>query len=154
MTVNGYRETHLVVTQTCADSLTCLVAVVQILAFMFLQETYPPKILKIKARNLRRQTGNKYLHTEFEQQDRTFISLLLNNLKRPFIMLFTQPAIQFTALYRGYLYGLMYLVFASFPMVWEEKYNQQPGCASLNYISLGVGFAIGLQISGPLIDKA
>ncbi|RFN54305.1 hypothetical protein FIE12Z_1431 [Fusarium flagelliforme] len=128
-------------------------AVVQILAFLFLQETYPPKILKVKARGLRKLTGNKYLHTEFEQRDRTFMSLLLNNLKRPFVMLFTQPAIQITALYRAYLYGLMYLVFASFPMVWEGQYNQQPGRASLNYISLGIGFVIGLQISGPLIDK-
>ena len=38
-------------------------------------------------------------------------------------------------------------------MVWEGQYNQQPGRASLNYVSLGVGFVIGLQISGPLIDK-
>jgi hypothetical protein len=38
-------------------------------------------------------------------------------------------------------------------MVWEEQYEQEPGRASLNYISLGVGFVIGLQISGPMIDK-
>ncbi|EXL40211.1 hypothetical protein FOCG_17202 [Fusarium oxysporum f. sp. radicis-lycopersici 26381] len=128
-------------------------AVVQILAFLFLQETYPPKILKVKARKLRKITGNRLLHTEFEQRDRTFLSLLLTNLKRPFKMLFTQPAIQITALYRAYLYGLMYLVFASFPMVWEQQYNQEPGRASLNYVSLGIGFVIGLQVSGPLIDK-
>jgi hypothetical protein len=84
--------------------------VVQVLAFLFLQETYPPKILKVKARSLRKITGNKSLHTEFEQRDRTFMALLLENLRRPFIMLFTQPAIQITALYRAYLYGLMYLV--------------------------------------------
>ncbi|KAG5761438.1 hypothetical protein H9Q72_010467 [Fusarium xylarioides] len=128
-------------------------AVVQILAFLFLQETYPPKILKVKVRKLRKSTGNRLLHTEFEQRDRSFISLLLTNLKRPFKMLFTQPAIQITALYRAYLYGLMYLVFASFPMVWEQQYNQEPGRASLNYVSLGIGFVIGLQVSGPLIDK-
>ncbi|EXA31811.1 hypothetical protein FOVG_16953 [Fusarium oxysporum f. sp. pisi HDV247] len=128
-------------------------AVVQILAFLFLQETYPPKILKVKARKLRNITGNRLLHTEFEQRDRSFLSLLLTNLKRPFKMLFTQPAIQITALYRAYLYGLMYLVFASFPMVWEQQYNQEPGRASLNYVSLGIGFVIGLQVSGPLIDK-
>lgn len=38
-------------------------------------------------------------------------------------------------------------------MVWEGQYNQKPGRASLNYISLGIGFVIGLQISGPLIDR-
>lgn len=38
-------------------------------------------------------------------------------------------------------------------MVWSKQYGQEPGPASLNYISLGIGFVIGLQISGPLIDK-
>lgn len=34
-----------------------------------------------------------------------------------------------------------------------DIYDQKPGPASLNYASLGVGFVIGLQVSGPLIDK-
>ncbi|KAK4098899.1 MFS general substrate transporter [Parathielavia hyrcaniae] len=128
-------------------------AVVQVLAFLFLSETYPPKILKLKADRLRKETGNKALHTEFETPDRTFLQSLRKNLERPFVMLFTQPTIQITALYRAYLYGLMYLVFASFPMVWERQYNQDPSTASLNYLSLGAGFVVGLQVSGPLIDK-
>lgn len=37
-------------------------------------------------------------------------------------------------------------------MVWEEEYDQEPGRASLNYLALGIGFVIGLQISGPMID--
>lgn len=37
-------------------------------------------------------------------------------------------------------------------MVWSGQYGQEPGRASLNYISLGIGFIIGLQVSGPLID--
>jgi MFS family permease len=86
-------------------------AVVQVLAFLFLSETYPPKILKVKADRLRKETGNKALRTEFENPDRTFFQSLRKNLMRPFIMLFTQPAIQITALYRAYLYGLMYLVY-------------------------------------------
>jgi hypothetical protein len=42
---------------------------------------------------------------------------------------------------------------ASFPLLWEGQYNQEPGRASLNYLSLGVGFVVGLMIAGPLIDK-
>lgn len=38
-------------------------------------------------------------------------------------------------------------------MVFEQAYNQDVGRASLNYISLGVGFVIGLQISGLMQDK-
>ncbi|KAH7121926.1 major facilitator superfamily domain-containing protein [Dactylonectria estremocensis] len=132
---------------------SALDAVVQVLAFLFVQETYPPKILKVKAKKLRKETGNIALHTEYERPDQTFAQSLRKNLMRPFIMLFTQPAIQITALYRAYLYGLMYLVLASFPLVWEEQYGQEPGRASLNYLSLGAGFVLGLQVSGPMIDK-
>jgi hypothetical protein len=85
-------------------------AVVQILAFLFLPETYPPKILATRAKKLRKSSGNKDLHTEYDRPDRSFIKILLNNLERPFVMLFTQPTIQLTGLYRAYLYGLMYLV--------------------------------------------
>ena len=84
-------------------------ALVQILAFLFLPETYAPKILAVKAKKLRKETGNPKLHTEHEDPDRTFAKTLRTALVRPFVMLFAQPALQVTALYRAYLYGLMYL---------------------------------------------
>ncbi|KAG2411947.1 hypothetical protein HFD88_009503 [Aspergillus terreus] len=127
-------------------------ALVQLLAFLFLRETYAPTILATKKRNLQKETGNHQLHTEYDRPDRTFGQVLRKNLVRPFRMLLTQPAIQALSLYRGYQYGLMYLVLASYPLVWEGVYNQAKGPASLNYISLGVGFVIGLQFCGRVID--
>lgn len=85
-------------------------ALVQVLAFLFLAETYAPKILSVKAKKLRKETGNEKLHTEYEGPDRTLGKTLSKALVRPFLMLFTQPALQVTALYRAYLYGLMYLM--------------------------------------------
>ncbi|KAF2170000.1 hypothetical protein M409DRAFT_64388 [Zasmidium cellare ATCC 36951] len=81
------------------------------------------------------------------------LKILMKALIRPFIMLTTQPALQAMALFRGYQYGLMYLVFATFPMVFEEAYDMEVGRASLNYLSLGIGFIVGLQISGLMQDK-
>lgn len=85
-------------------------AVVQVLAFLFLPETYRPKILAIKAKKLLKETGNKELYTEHGRQDAALGPALLKHLKRPLVMLFTQPTIWVTGLYRAYLYGLMYLV--------------------------------------------
>lgn len=48
---------------------------------------------------------------------------------------------------------IMYLVFATFGIVFEDMYDQDIGRASLNYLSLGVGFFIGLQISGTMQDR-
>jgi hypothetical protein len=80
------------------------------MAFLFLPETYAPKILLLKAERLRKETGNSSLRTKWERPDHTFFQVLRTNFVRPFRMLFTQPALQITALYRAYLYGLMYLV--------------------------------------------
>lgn len=38
-------------------------------------------------------------------------------------------------------------------MVWEDVYGEDKGTGSLNYISLGVGFIIGLQFCGRVLDK-
>ncbi|KAL1956579.1 hypothetical protein VTO42DRAFT_7050 [Malbranchea cinnamomea] len=128
-------------------------ALVQILGFLFLQETYAPRILYRKAKRLREETGNPDLRTKYEQPDQSFVKILRKNLVRPFRMLFTQPAIQVLALYRAYLYGLMYLVLSTFPAVYGETYGQPPGPASLHYLALGIGFVIGLQICAPINDR-
>ncbi|KFY96079.1 hypothetical protein V498_02919 [Pseudogymnoascus sp. VKM F-4517 (FW-2822)] len=126
---------------------------IQILATLFLQETYPPKILAVRAKRLRKETGNNALHTKWQNPDHTLRHILRKALVRPFIMLFTQPTIQALALYRAYIYGLMYLVLSTFPMVFEDVYGMSIGDASLNYLSLGVGFVIGLQICAPIVDR-
>ncbi|OGM41812.1 hypothetical protein ABOM_009623 [Aspergillus bombycis] len=143
-----------IVSVMAMDLLGCIHGrcLVQLLAFLFLRETYAPKILATRKRKLQELTGNHQLHTEYDRPDRTFGQVLRKNLIRPFRMLFTQPAIQALSLYRGYQYGLMYLVLASFPLVWEGVYSQAKDIASLNYISLGVGFVIGLQFCGRVVD--
>ncbi|KAF2211749.1 hypothetical protein CERZMDRAFT_42901 [Cercospora zeae-maydis SCOH1-5] len=128
-------------------------AVVQIACFILLRETHHPTILANKVKTLKRATGNQDLHTKWQGPEHTMKKKLMKSCVRPWIMLTTQPALQAMALFRGYQYGLMYLVFATFPMVFEGSYNQDVGRASLNYLSLGVGFVIGLQISGRMQDK-
>jgi len=88
---------------------------VQILATLFLHETYPPKILAVKAKKLIQETGNTALHTKWQNPDHTFGHILRKNLVRPFVMLATQPTIQVMALYRAYIYGLKYLVYVPLP---------------------------------------
>lgn len=126
---------------------------IQILGLFFLNETYAAEILKRKKKQMIKITGNKDLHTEFDNPNRSFASHVGTAFKRPFILLFTQPIVQVLALYIGYVYGVLYLVLSNFPRVWSELYNQEPGVAGLNYISLGLGFFIGTQIAANFADK-
>ena len=126
-------------------------AFVQVAGLFFLPETYAPAILKQKAKQLRRETGNTPLHTEFE--DKEFSNLLATALVRPFRMIGTQPIVQVMALYMAYLFGLFYLLFITFSVLFEDVYHESVGIASLHYIALGLGFVLGVQINTHLIDR-
>ena len=125
----------------------------QLSGLFFLRETYPPKLLAAKVERLRKQTGNKALHTEFEHPERTLANTMKRSLIRPFKLLGTQPIVQALAIYMAYLYGLMYLVLSTFPDLWEQQYHESIGIGGLNYISLGVGFFFGTQVCAPINDR-
>ena len=125
---------------------------VQILGFWFLRETYAPAILGKKAKKMRQDTGNQALHTKWETPGSSFSKVLKPALVRPFILLGTQPIIQVLAVYLAYLYGVIYLVLATLPTLWTERYQESIGIAGLNYISLGLGELIGTQSTARLND--
>lgn len=83
---------------------------VQLVAVFFLRETYPPKILRDRAKKLRKETGNGKWRTEYDDPARSGGSIVRRRLVLPFVMLFTHPAVQVPSLYRAVLYGTMYLV--------------------------------------------
>lgn len=106
-----------------------------------------------KASRLRKETGNKALRTEYELQDRRLKTILLHALDRPFRLLFTQPIVQFLALYMSLIYGIIYLMLSTFPILWTDIYHESVGIGGLNYISIMIGLTFGAQIGGRLIDR-
>ena len=78
--------------------------------------------------------------------------MLATALIRPCKLLGTQVIIQVLATYTAYIYGLMYLALSTFPALWVKIYYEPNEIASLNYISLGLGFLLGTQICAPIND--
>ena len=107
--------------------------------------------MHLKDIRLRKETGNANLHTE-TGQSRRLTALMHRALQRPFIFLGTQPIVQVLAIYMAYLYGVMYLIFFTFPVLWTQRYHHTVGISGLNYISLALGLFVGCQVSGPLVD--
>ena len=136
----------------CFWSVSLFTVFVQAFGFFNLRETWPPKILGDKAAKMRKETNNTAWHTEWETPDRTLPKVLRTSLTRPFILIGTQPIVQVLACYMAYLYGLMYLMLATFPSLWEDQYGESVGIGGLNYISLGLGFFAGTQTCAPLND--
>lgn len=126
--------------------------ILQILAFIFLRETYAPTILHRKAEKLKKETGNDSLHTEFESPERSTANILTRAFMRPWKLLLTQPIVQVLAMYNAYNYGIMYLFIGSYDDLWTKKYLQRIDTAGLNFFSLAIGSLIASQLAAPLND--
>lgn len=122
-----------------------------VLGMAFLEETYAPVLLRRRKQKLFLETGNQALFTRYDQSDRTFTSELSQAMMRPMKLMATQIIIVVMGLYQAYLYGLMYIVLTTFPRLWAEDYHQSPGIAGLNYLSLGLGYSVGIQVSIPML---
>ena len=133
-------------------AVTIFGAVVQILIYFTLNETFGPLILERKAKSLRKSTGNEQLRTVYESEDRRTSAVLRHALSRVFILLGTQPIVQFLAVYMSLTYGIIYLMLSTYPTVWTNIYHESTGIGGLNYISLMIGMTLGAQTGGRFVD--
>lgn len=126
-------------------------AVIAVIGFILLRETYAPVLLDRKVQKLREKTGKEEWHTKFEKSE-PFWKRFVHGMSRPAIFLFTQPAVFVPALYQSILFGCQYLLLAAFPMVFKDDYNMAPGIASLHYIPFLIGFMFFGQVGGRCVD--
>jgi multidrug resistance protein len=125
-----------------------------IVGLLFLRETYAPIILARRVKAQMKLTGNPDLHTPYSDYGRKSVWKTVGSaLVRPLRMLTTQPIVFFLSLYYAYIYGLMYLVLSTFPVLWHTVYKEPTSIAGLNYISLGLGYFVGSQICAISIDR-
>ncbi len=124
---------------------------VQVLGLPFFRETYAPVVLQRRCKRLRKRTKNLALYTQHDSV--SLPQLLHTSLIRPFKLLGTQPIVQVWSLYCAYLYGILYLLIATFPTVWTDYYGESVSIGSLNYMSLFVGMGIASQLGTRLADR-
>jgi MFS transporter, DHA1 family, multidrug resistance protein len=115
--------------------------------FIFLlPETSTQNILFRRARRLRKITGNDKLISEPELQgeEMTGKDVVMMVLVRPFTLLFTEPIVFLLDLYIALIYGLLYIWFESFPIVFVEIYGFTLGTEGLAFLGIFVGVLIVL----------
>ncbi|KAL2194743.1 major facilitator superfamily domain-containing protein [Corynascus similis CBS 632.67] len=125
-------------------STSILSVVIQVIGLPFLPEMYPLVILGHKKRNKQHTCG-----ANFSKSSR---AILLQALVRPLRLLGTQVIVQAMAVYLAYVYGLLYLALSTYVLVWTDVYKQSVEIATLNYLSLALGFTVCTQIMAPVSD--
>ncbi|KAF5615111.1 hypothetical protein F52700_13571 [Fusarium sp. NRRL 52700] len=116
-----------------------------IICVLFMRETYAPTLLAQRAARLRKETGNENLRPAGARSISTS-SLVLQTVTKAVTMLFTSTVLFLLSLFNAFTFGLLYLLFTTFPQVFEGQYGFSNGVSGLSYLGLGIGMFTGLAI--------
>ncbi|KIM92697.1 hypothetical protein OIDMADRAFT_139206, partial [Oidiodendron maius Zn] len=114
--------------------------------------TYPARILAQKAAGLRKDTGDQPYTSIIDVRTESFASYLGAYLIRPFRLLFTELIVSLVSLYMSVLYGVLYMFFVSFPVIFQEGKGYTAGITGLMFLPVAIGCGIGLLFA-PLINQ-
>ncbi|KAH9950927.1 MFS polyamine transporter [Amylocystis lapponica] len=139
-------------------STTIAAAAIQILGFIVLSETFAPVLLERKVHKVLQKMDSgeikrRPVRSRTESVDRHWKQILRKALVRPFLMLSQEPVIQLVGVYMAFVYGIIYIVLTTIPLIFTEVYHEKPGIGGLQYISLGIGLMLSAQVSARMLDR-
>ncbi|KAH8880833.1 MFS general substrate transporter [Thozetella sp. PMI_491] len=116
---------------------------------LLVPETYPPVLLRKRAAKLSKMTGKHYVSKL--DHDRGKVSLgdsLKIALSRPWVLLLKEPIVLLLSIYMAIIYGTLYMLFAAFPIVYQQNRGWNQGIGGLAFLGIMVGmlFAIAYTI--------
>ncbi|CAN8096665.1 unnamed protein product [Discula destructiva] len=118
--------------------------------FIFLvtiPETYAPVLLHKKAERIRKAkiSGYENIQAPIETGDRSLISIYKVALTRPWVILL-DPISFLCAIYMSVVYLLLYMLFAIYPIVFQDKRGWNAGLGELPLLGIILGAFVGAGI--------
>ncbi|KAF2711667.1 multidrug resistant protein [Pleomassaria siparia CBS 279.74] len=115
-------------------------------------ETYTPTLLSQRAKKMRKSTGDDKYVTEEDLDMRPMSQRLRLFLLRPFQLLFQELIVFFISVYMSVLYGLLYMFFVAFPIVYQKGKGYTAGTTGLMFIPMAVGVLMSAACA-PMVNK-
>ncbi|KAK3938732.1 major facilitator superfamily domain-containing protein [Diplogelasinospora grovesii] len=126
--------------------------VVWVLITFTVPETYAPTILARRARKLRASTNDPDHVTEQDLDMRPMGERLRVFMVRPFQLLFRELIVFLISIYMSVLYGLLYMFFVAFPIIYQKRKGYSAGITGLMFIPLAVGVLLS-ACCAPFVNK-
>ncbi|KAI1459710.1 polyamine transporter 3 [Annulohypoxylon moriforme] len=123
--------------------LVLILAGVGTASMMFPKETYAPIILKNKTARMRKETDDDRWWCRYDVKLST-AALVKVSLLRPFALSFTEPILWFFNVWISLIYGILYLCFVAYPIVFSEHRGWSPGISGLAFVGIGIGSMIAI----------
>ncbi|KAM0326302.1 hypothetical protein ACHAQA_006900 [Verticillium albo-atrum] len=129
-----------------------LAFVVWVLITFTVPETYTPTILARRAARLRAETSDPTHVTEQDIDPRPLSARLGVFLIRPFQLLFQELIVLLISAYMSVLYGLLYMFFVAYPIVYQKGKGWSAGSTGLMFIPIAVGVLCSAACA-PMVNK-
>ena len=117
-----------------------------------MRETHAITILENKAKRLRKETGNPNITSKLASKLPPSV-LFTRSIVRPIKMLIFSPVLLLLSTFIALSYGLLFLLFATLPVVFEGQYNFSSGTSGLVYLGNGVGTLLALMVFRVVSDR-
>lgn len=109
-----------------------------VMFILIVPETHATTILKARAKKLRKITGDETYRTIAELKPRTLKEKVNQSLLRPFVLL-SELIVFLVTIYMAINYGLLYMFFFAFPVVYMEGKGWSASKTGIMFIPIGVG---------------
>lgn len=120
-------------------------------SFLCLKETYAPVLLEKKAKGLAKANDEPRYRSKLED-NQSVSEKFKAAIIRPLKLLITVPIVTLMAFYAAVVYGMLYLLIATFTFVFQDSYGFDQGTVGLTFLPAGIGMMIGVATFGPLSD--
>ncbi|KAL6708520.1 hypothetical protein ACN47E_002783 [Coniothyrium glycines] len=108
-------------------------------------ETYPPVLLRRRAERLSKLSGKVYRsRIDIDQGKTTLGEAFSTGLKRPWVLLFCEPIVLLLSLYHAIIYGILYMLFGAFPIVYRQGRGWNEGVSGLPFIAVAIGVVLAI----------
>ncbi|KAF9648346.1 MFS general substrate transporter [Thelephora ganbajun] len=116
-----------------------------LLLYFVIPETYGPVLLQWKARGLRKAdpVRNKDVFAEHERGDWSLRGIIRRTLLRPVEMVLNEKILVFVTIYLSFVYGVLYSLFETLPIIFVVKRNFSPAHLGLIYAAVSTGILLG-----------
>lgn len=108
-------------------------------------ETYPPVLLRKRAEKLSKLSGKVYRsRTDIDQGKVSLGEAFSTGLKRPWVLLFCEPIVLLLSLYHAIIYGILYMLFGAFPIVYRQGRGWNEGISGLPFVAVAIGVLLAI----------
>ena len=115
--------------------------------YFLVPETYAPVLLRLRAALLTRtDPRGKVFQSRMDRAKgvKSTGELLRTSMVRPFLLLFSETIVSILSLYMAIIFGAMYMMFAEFPIVFQQGFGLSPGFSGLAFLGIAIGMVFAL----------